>query len=83
MSISVELLLDCIICEVNRSVINVFKVDPKLRPGHSDIPFLEHVDVLVLIQQDPDSDIKFAIANEQGSLNVLLNDESVMLDLVV
>ena len=37
---------------------------------------------MVLVKQDPDSDVKFTLADQQGSLDVLLDDKSVVLDLV-
>lgn len=33
-------------------------------------------------QQNPDSDVELSLVNEEWSLNVLLNDESVELDSV-
>ena len=37
---------------------------------------------MILGQQDPDSDIKFALVDQQRPLDILLDDERVVLDLV-
>jgi hypothetical protein len=37
---------------------------------------------VLLVNEDPDSDVEFTIIQEQRPLDVFLNDESVVLDLV-
>ena len=38
---------------------------------------------MVLIKQDPDSNVKFSLVYQEGLLDILLNDECVVLDLIV
>jgi len=70
-----------IVGQVNKRVVHVGHVDAELRRSRSKVALLEEVEVVLLCETDPDSDVEFTLEDEQGSLEVLLNDECVVADL--
>lgn len=81
LSIAIELLLDGVISQMNRSVIDVVKVDTEFATRRAYVTFLKEVQVLILVEQNPDSDVEFAVADQKRTLDILLDDEVVVFDL--
>jgi len=67
---------------MNILIINVLQVDFELRGGCAQISFLEDEEFMVLVDEDPDTDVKLAIVQQKRPFYVLLYYERVVLDLV-
>ena len=76
------MLLHRIVGQVHKSIVDVLQVDAELRAGGAKVALPEKEELVVLIEQHPHPNVKLALVDEQRSLDVLLNDERVMLDLV-
>ena len=63
-------------------VIDVGEVDLELTGGGPQVALLENVQLMVLVDQHPDPDVKFPIVEQERPLDVFLDDEGVVLDLV-
>lgn len=82
LAVAVESLLHGVVGEVHSSVVDVLGVDREDGGRRADVTLLEEVEVVVLVQEHPDADVELAPADEEGPLDVLLDDEGVVLDLV-
>ena len=76
------MLLHRIIGQMHKGVVNIFQVNAKLSRRGSQVALFEEEEVQVLVQKDPDADVKFTVADQKWALNVFLDDESIVLDLV-
>ena len=63
-------------------VVDVGEVDLELAGGGPQVALLEYVKLVVLVDQHPDPDVKLPIVQQEGPLDVFLDDEGVVLDLV-
>jgi hypothetical protein len=77
--VRVGLDLNGVIREVDKSIINVLQINAVGRATHPQVAFWEEEQVRVVSQQDPHADIELALVDQQGPLNVLLDDEGVKL----
>ena len=62
-------------------IINILRVYAILTARRPNVPLFKHVHILVLIKQDPDPNIKLAIAYKQRPLNILLYYKVIVLNL--
>jgi len=62
-------------------VIDVLEINLEFLRRGSEITLLEDVEIVVLVDKDPNTNIELSVKDEQGSFNILLNDERVVLDL--
>ena len=67
---------------MDESVINILWINVIFGCCRPQIPFPEEVEIMVLGKSDPDSDVELTLKDQQGSFNVLLDNESVMFDLM-
>lgn len=65
---------------MNKKVVNIIQVE-SFRTCAT-VPFFEKEKVQVMCDQDPDANIEFSLVNKQGSFNVFLQDEVVILDFI-
>ena len=77
------MLLDCVICQMHEGIVNVLEIDAVFRAGRPQVALFEEEKLVVLVEQYPNANVELAFEDEQGPLNILLNDECVVLDLVV
>jgi hypothetical protein len=63
-------------------VVDVGEVDLELTGGGPQVALLENVQLMVLVDQNPDPDVKLPIVEQERPLDVFLDDEGVVLDLV-
>lgn len=63
-------------------IVHVLEVNAVLAARGPDVAFAEVVEVVVLVEEHPDSDVELTLANQQGPFDVFLNNEGVVLDLV-
>lgn len=62
-------------------IVDVVGVNPEGLARSSDVPFFEQVKVMILVQENPHSDVKLSIEDKKRPLDVLLNDEIIVLNL--
>ena len=82
-TIVLRMLLHCVIRQVYECVVYILEVNTELCRRSSQISLLKEEEFMVLIKQDPDSNVKFSLVYQEGLLDILLNDECVVLDLIV
>jgi hypothetical protein len=63
-------------------IIDIGQVHLELTGRGPQVALLEHVQLMVLVDQHPHPDVKLPIVQQEWALNVFLDDESVVLDLV-
>lgn len=78
-----SILLHSVICQVNKLIIWIIWIDAEFRTRSSKITLFEKVQASIVIEKYPHSDVKLSLVNEKGLLNVLLNDKTVMFELVL
>ena len=49
----------------------------------SQIPFREEVEWGIIVEEDPDTDVKFPLIDQEGLLYVLLQDKAIVFDLIL
>ena len=81
-SVIFSMLLNSIVCQVDKCIVDVLQVDSKFSGRRPKVPFFEEVQILVLSENDPHSDVEFSFVDQQGSFNVFLDDERIVLDFV-
>lgn len=69
------LLLNSIVCQMHEQVVLLLQVVELTR--HADIAFFEVVAFVLGSDHDPEPNVKLTLADKQGLLNVLLQDEDV------
>ena len=75
------MLLHSVVGQVDESVVDVLQIDPVLRRRSSQVPLFEEEQVVILVKEDPDTDIKLSLVDQERPLDVLLYDEGVVFDL--
>ena len=75
LAIVFALLLDSIICQMNEVIIELRRVDAVRLARCADVALLEEVDVHILREEHPDTDVKLPLVDEKGPFDVLLDDE--------
>jgi len=81
-SVIFSMLLNSIVCQVDKCIVDVLQVDSKFSGRRPKVPFFEEVQILVLRENNPHSDVEFSFVDQQGSFNVLLDDKRIVLDFV-
>ena len=79
-AVVLPVLLDSIVCKMNEHVLNFALGDIKLLRGQTGVSFFEEVNAVVMVNQNPVSDVKLSFVNQQRSLDVLLNHKRLGLD---
>ena len=82
-TIVLRMLLHCVIRQVYECVVYILEVNTEFCRRSSQISLLKEEELMVLIKQDPDSNVKFSLVYQERLLDILLNDECVVLDLIV
>lgn len=77
--VGIQLFLDCIVSEVDSGIVHIFEVDAVLAARGPDVALAEVVEVVVLVEEHPHSDVELPLANEQGPFDVFLENEGIML----
>ena len=75
------MLLHSVVGQVDESVVDVLQIDPVLRRRSSQVPLFKEEQVVILVKEDPDTDIKLSLVDQERPLDVLLYDEGVVFDL--
>ena len=83
LSVGCTILLNCVVCKVNKRIIYVLQVNSKFRTTGAKITFGKKVQVLLLSKKNPYTDIKLSFVNQKRLLDILLNYECVKLDFVL
>ena len=78
-----SMLLDCIVRQMHEGIVYILEVDTELTGRGPQVSLLEEEELLVLIQEHPDTNVELALVDQQWPLDVLLDDERVVLDLVI
>ena len=63
---------------MNKSIINICKINSKLRRRCPQVSFSEKIEVVVLGKSHPNSNVKLSLMNQQRSFDILLDYESVV-----
>ena len=80
--VGIQLFLDSVVGQVDSCIVHVLEVNAVLASRGPDVAFAEVVEVVVLVEEHPDSDVELPLANQQRPFNVFLNNEGIMLDFV-
>ena len=75
LAIVFALLLDSIISQMNEVIIELGRVDAVRLARCADIALLEEVDVHIMREEHPDTDVELPLVDQKGSFDVLLDDE--------
>jgi hypothetical protein len=67
--------LNCIVGQMHRCSLDIVQRVSVTR--HADIAFSKQVTVMLMGDQHPKSDVKFALVDQKGPLDVLLDHEQV------
>ena len=67
---------------MHEGIVHVFQVDSIRGPAHTQIAFREEIQVGVVGQQHPDSNVKLPLVDEERAFDILLDDEGVKLDFI-
>lgn len=76
-----RVLLHRVVRQMNESIVDILQIDAEFCRGCPQVAFFEEEYLMILIKEHPDSDVELAPEDEQGSLDILLNDERIVLDL--
>lgn len=76
---SLRKLLNRNICEVHKLIVRIIWVEDKFVRAGPEVALFAEKCLAIWIQKYPYSDIELSLGNEQGSLNVLLQNEAIML----
>ena len=78
------MLLHCVICQVDKRLVNLILVKRKCVATRPDVALAEQVTLLILevaaVNEDPEADVEFATVDQQRSLDVLLDNEHLRFD---
>ncbi len=64
-------------------VVGVVGIDAELGATCPQITLLEKVYTSIVVDKDPNSDVKLPLIDQEGLLYILLNDKAVMLEFVL
>ena len=81
LSICIQILLNCVICQMDSGVVDIVRVNTIIRAWHPDVAFLENVEILILVKEHPHSKIKLALHDKLWPLYVLLNNKIIVFNL--
>lgn len=62
-SVVFSMLLNSIVCQVDKCIVDVLQVDSEFSGRCPKVPFFEEVQVLVLSENDPHSDVKLSLVD--------------------
>ena len=78
------MLLHCVVCQVDKGLVNVLLVERKCVAARPDVALAEQVTLLILevaaVDKDPEADVEFSTVDQQRSLDVLLDNEHLRFD---
>ena len=81
-SVVLGVLLNGVVGQVHESIVYVLEVNTKLGRRCAQISFLEEEQVVVLVEQHPNTNVELASVDQQRSLDVLLDDKCVVFHLI-
>jgi len=78
LTISIRAFLHCNIGQMDESIIRVIRIQGELIGASPQIAFLTKVSISLRIKENPYSNVKLPLVNQKWSLDILLNDETIM-----